>query len=233
MKTLKICQLVLCSCGLLAQPPVDEKAGAPAPIDKRVAGVLPNYRTADGTIPFVPINGKQKLTIAAKDSFDYPVYFIAGIFSGIGQLTNQNPSFGQGMQGFGKRFGTGYGDQMIGNMLAEGTMPALLGEDPRYFRIGSSGGSGGHRLRYALTRIFITKTDRNTLRFNFSEIAGNAMSTAISNAYLPDQRNARDNTQKFVTAIGTDAFSNVIKEFWPDVKRKMEARKAAKAARYP
>ena len=91
----------------MAQAPVDDAATAPKPIDKRVAGVLPNYRTADGTIPFEPIGGKQKLIIAAKDSFDYPVYFIAGIFTGIGQLTNQNPGFGQGLKGFGRRFGTG------------------------------------------------------------------------------------------------------------------------------
>jgi len=218
---------------MLAQSAVEDAAPAGSPIDKRVAGVLPNYRTADGTIPFEPISGKQKLTIAAKDSFDYPVYFLSGFFSSVGQLSNQNPSFGQGLKGFGKRFGTGYGDQMIGNMLAEGAVPALLREDPRYFRIGPGGGSGGYRLRYALTRIFITKTDRNTLRFNFSEIGGNAMSTAISNAYLPDQRNVGDNVQKFFTAIGTDAFSNVIKEFWPDLKKKMQARKAAKEATRP
>ena len=54
------------------------------------------------------------------------------------------------------------------------------------------------------------------------------MSTAISNSYLPDQRNIKDNTQKFFVAIGTDAFSNVIKEFWPDIKKGMLARRAAK-----
>jgi hypothetical protein len=224
--------IALCPCALFAQQAVDEPAPPPVheAIDKRVAGVLPNYRTADGTIPFEPITAKQKMTIAAKDSFDYPVYFLSGFFSGIGQLTNQNPGFGQGLKGFGHRFITGYADQSIGNLLAEGTVPALLHEDPRYFRIGPAGGSGGHRLRYALTRIFVTKTDRNTLRFNFSEILGNAGATAISNAYLPDQRNAMDNTQKFLTAIGTDAISNVIKEFWPDVKHRMQARKAAKLA---
>ena len=222
--------LALSTCGLMGQSAEDVLPATSSHIDKRVAGVLPNYRTADGTIPFAPISAKMKLTIAAKDSFDYPVYFLSGFFSAIGQLSNQNPSFGQGLSGYGKRFGAGYGDQMIGNMLAEGTLPALLREDPRYFRIGSGAGSGGHRLRYALTRILVTKTDRNTTRFNFSEIGGNALSTAISNAYLPDQRNARDNILKFGAAIGTDAFSNVIKEFWPDIKRKIEARKAAKAA---
>lgn len=228
MQILSLCGLLaLCSCGLVAQTPGDEATTVPMTIEKRVAGFLPNYRTADGTLPFEPISAKRKWTIAAKDSFDYPVYILSGLFSGIGQISNQNPSFGRGLSGYGKRFASGYADQAIGNLLAEGTLPALLREDPRYFRVGPGGGSDAHRVRYALTRIFATKTDRNTMRFNFSEIGGNALSTAISNAYLPDQRNANANTRKFVIAIGTDAFSNLIKEFWPDVKRKMQSHKAA------
>ncbi len=202
----------------------------PMVIDKRVAGVLPNYRTADGTIPFVPISGKRKLTIAVKDSFDYPIYFMSGFFASIGQLSNQNPEFGQGMKGFGHRLATGFADQGIGNMLAEGAFPAMLHEDPRYFRIGAGAGGPGKRLGYALTRIFVNKTDSNKVRINFAELGGNATATAISNLYLPSQRNAADNAQKFVTAIGTDAISNVIKEFWPDLKQSMAARKAAKEA---
>jgi hypothetical protein len=234
MKFLSIFLLLsLCSCGLMAQSSVEEPAATATPIDKRVLGVLPNYRTADGTIPFEPISAGRKLNIAAKDSFDYPVYLLSASFAGLGQIANQNPSFGQGLAGFGKRFGAGYGDQMIGNMLAEGIVPALMHEDPRYFRIGPSAGGPGLRIRYALTRILITKTDNNTKRFNFSEIGGNAVATAISNAYLPDQRNVSDNIQKFAYSVGTDAISNVIKEFWPDVKRKFLARRAANAATHP
>ena len=67
-----------------------------APIDKRVFGVLPNYRTADGNAPYQPISPKRKLWIGFKDSFDYPVYFTSAIFAGINQLENTSPRFGQG-----------------------------------------------------------------------------------------------------------------------------------------
>ena len=124
---------------------VEQPAGQP--IDKRIFGVLPNYRTADGSLPFQPITAKHKFYIAAKDSFDYPVYLTAAAVAGLYQLENQNPSFGQGVEGYAKRLATSYGDQAIGNMMTEAIFPALLHEDPRYFRIGSSGGSKWHRMR--------------------------------------------------------------------------------------
>ena len=113
---------------------------AEEPVDKRIAGILPNYRTANLSDTYVGLSQKRKLIIACKDSFDYPLALLGSAFAGIGQLTNDDPSYGQGAQGFAKRFAAGYGDQMIGNMMTEGFFPVLLHEDPRYFRMGASRG---------------------------------------------------------------------------------------------
>jgi hypothetical protein len=208
-------------------PPASPAPASPAPIqpgqtqeppDKRVFGVLPNYRTANETAVYTPISAKQKFVIGLKDSFDYPLFLLAGAFAGEGQLTNQNPSFGQGMAGFGRRLGTGYADQAIGNMMTEAIFPSLLREDPRYFRRGQ--GSKLGRTWYALTRVMVTHTDSGGTRFNFSEWAGNATATAISNAYYPDSRSVGPNIAKLCEMVGTDAVSQVLKEFWPDVKRR-------------
>jgi hypothetical protein len=192
--------------------------GPPAtPEDKRIFGVLPNYRTAEASIPFTPLTARQKYTIAFKDSFDWPVYPTSALFATLYQLENQNPSFGQGMSGYAQRFAAAYGDQMIGNMMTEAIVPSLLHEDPRYFRLGE--GSGWSRARYAATRIFVTRTDSGHSRFNFSEWGGNAAAAALSNAWYPDTRTVSDNAQKLLIQCATDAFSNELKEFWPDVKR--------------
>jgi hypothetical protein len=191
--------------------------------DKRIFGVLPNNRTTEGSIPFKPITAKQKMTIAAKDSFDYPVYPTAALFATLYQLENQNPSFGQGFKGYLKRFGTAYGDQMIGNMMTEGIFPSVFHQDPRYFRVGE--GTKWHRTRMALQQIVICRTDTNHKTFNISEWGGNAFSTAISNAYYPDTRTASDNVSKWLIAVATDSFSNILKEFWPDVKRRLKRHK--------
>jgi len=117
---------------------------------------------------------------------------LVAAFATLYQLENQNPSFGQGMSGYATRVAAAYGDQMIGNMMTEAIVPSLLHEDPRYFRLGE--GSGWSRARYAAA-------------------------AALSNAWYPDTRTVSDNAQKLLIQCATDAFSNVLKEFWPDVKR--------------
>jgi hypothetical protein len=203
-----------------AQAPTENKAGIGdnqgPPGGKRVFGVLPNYRTVDPSQVTGPLKASQKFTIANKDSFDYPLVVLAIGLAGIGQWSNQNPSFGQGTGGFSKRLVTGFADQAIGNIMTEGLFPSMLHEDPRYYRRGT--GSKWSRTAYSFTRLFVTPTDSGSLRFNYSEWAGNAAATAISNAYYTDGRSAGANIGKLGVQIGLDGLGLVLKEFWPDVK---------------
>jgi hypothetical protein len=234
----------LIAIGVLFQPLVAQDAAVPAPaanavpnpadvgavsepghpvagqpvIDKRAFGVLPNYRTSEESIPFKPITTKQKFTIAMKDTFDYPSYVLAAAFAGISQLDNSNPSFGQGLKGYARRYASGVADQDIGNFMTEAVMPSLFHEDPRYFRRGQ--GSVGGRIMYAVSRVAVTKTDAGGRSFNFAEFLGNGTVAALGNAYYPDQVGFSSTMQRMFTQIGTDAISQVLKEFWPDVKRK-------------
>lgn len=192
-------------------------------MNNRVFGVLPNYRTADGSLPFSPLSASRKFYIGYKDSTDYPIFFLAGFFSGISQLQGSNPSFGGGLRGYGKRYAANLGDQMIGNFMSESVYPVLLRQDPRYFRRGS--GSKRSRTVYALTRIFIARNDSGRNAFNFSEVLGVATAVSVSNLYSPDARNWHSNTQKFSTQLATDAMGGVLKEFWPDIKRRFFTRR--------
>jgi hypothetical protein len=186
-----------------------------------VLGVLPNYRTINETDTYQPIDTKHKLIIASKDSFDYPLVLLAAAFAGISQLSNTNPSYHQGVEGFAKRLAGNYANQAIGNMMTEGFFPAMLHEDPRYRRIGPSRGTAKYRTWYAFSRIFVTRTDSGGTRFNYSEWLGNATGVAISNLYQPDQRDWRDNTYALIEQCATDGISQILKEFWPDIKHKL------------
>ncbi|HWZ34216.1 MAG TPA: hypothetical protein VNX18_22920 [Bryobacteraceae bacterium] len=211
------------------QAPAESSSSSPAsaapaqeqepPGGNRVFGVLPNYRTADASQEGTVLTARQKLNIARKDSFDYPLVGLAGALAGLSQLTDEQPSFGQGVKGFGHRLVTNYADQAMGNMFTEGLFPALLHEDPRYFRRGT--GTKWHRTGYALSRVVVTHKDSGGNRFNYSEWLGNASAVAISNAYYPDNRNFSDNATKLLEQVATDAVSQVLKEFWPDIKRKL------------
>jgi hypothetical protein len=107
---------------------------------------------------------------------------------------------------------------MVGNMITEGFLPVLMHDDPRFFRSGT--GSTGARLKSAVRQIFITRTDSGSSRFNAPEWLGSGIGTGISNLYYTDKRTVGSNMQRFGMQIGMDTLSNLVKEFWPDIKQR-------------
>jgi hypothetical protein len=207
------------------QLPYSEQPGVLAPgktaegQDKRVFGVLPNYRTAEMSAATEPLTSHQKFSIAFKDTFDYPLIGVSAVLAGLYQWNDSHPEFGQGMKGYLSRWGTSYCDQLTGNFLTEGLMPVVFREDPRYFRMAK--GAKSRRLVYALTRIVITRTDSGHASFNYAEVLGNGMAAGIGLSYYPDSRDFPDYLQNWGAQLLTDATSQVLKEFWPDIKRKL------------
>jgi hypothetical protein len=189
------------------------------PQDKRAFGFIPNYKTTDASLPYQSISSKEKAIIATKDSFDWTIPIVAAGYAGLGQITNQNRPLGQGFSGYANRFVRTYSDQILGNMLVEAAVPILLKEDPRYFRRGH--GTFWSRVAYSCSRIFVTRTDSGGSRFNYSELIGNSLAVGVSNSYYPGSRNLGGNFGKLSLQLATDAISNALKEFWPDVKHKM------------
>lgn len=184
--------------------------------DKYIFGVLPNYRTAEMSAIGHPLTAKQKLIIATKDSFAYPLVAIGAAYAALYQYDNSHPEFGQGVEGYAKRFGTSYCDQVDGNFMTEGIFPSILKQDPRYFRMAH--GPIRKRVWYSLTRIVVTRTDAGRSTLNASELLGNATAAAIGLSYYPDNRDLPDYLANWGTQLGTDALSQMLKEFWPDVK---------------
>ena len=191
----------------------------PGPEDKRILGIFTNHRTAEESAALSPLTPRGKLTIAWQDTTDRAIFVQAAFLAGIGQWTNDNPSFGQGMEGYAKRYAASYADFAIQNFMTEGLFPTVLHQDPRYFRRRT--GTGRSRLGYAVSRLFITRTDSGKHQFNYSEVVGGATSLAISNAYYLDGRSVGNNLGRYAVQLGFDAASNVLKEFWPDLKRKL------------
>jgi len=186
---------------------------------KRIFGVLPNYKTVEKmNASYEPISARTKFMIARKDSFDWPEFFVAGAMSGLNQITDQNPEWGQGVEGYSKRYGASMADQIIGNYLTEAILPSVLHHDPRYFRLGQ--GSAVRRIAHALSWVIISKTDENHNTLNVSELLGTGASASIGLLYYPSQeRSAGSVRDRFVTQVSFDAASSVLKEYWPDIRR--------------
>jgi hypothetical protein len=204
----------------------DEKADDPNnPKNDRIFLVIPNYGTVEHpTANIPPLTVKQKFKTGAEDAFDTYSIPLAGIVAAISQAENDDAAWGQGWGAFGKRYAATYADTVIGSFMTTGVFPSMLHEDPRYFRMGS----GGFRKRswYALTKLFVTRTDAGKPQFNYSEFMGNATAAGISLTYhTVQERNFSSFGGDYATQIAIDAFANQLKEFWPDIRHKLSHKK--------
>jgi hypothetical protein len=194
--------------------------------DKRILGVIPNYQTVSGPHQNVrPLSVKQKFGLFAKETFDPFILVSAAAGAALSQADNDHPKYGQGSGPYAERFGAAVADVTTQNFFSDAVLASLLREDPRYFR-------KGHeyrfwpRLGYALSRVVVTRTDAGTRSFNYAGILGIGMGIALSNAYYP---NSSVSGSVVATRLGTSlvasALSNILPEFWPDIRQKVFRRK--------
>ena len=196
------------------------------PQNDRLFWILPNYLTVENKkmAHSGPLSAKTKFELSAKTMSDPVTISFIGAMALIGQARNSDPSYGQGVQGYAKRFGTFYADTGIGTLMTTSVFPTLLHQDPRYFQLGS--GSTWRRAMYSVSQIFVTRSDSGERQFNYSEIVGNAVAAGISNAYHPaDQRTLGNTLSVWGTDVMLNALCNVAKEFWPDIRRKIHKQK--------
>lgn len=185
---------------------------------KRILWIFPNYRAVSADTQLPPLSLKAKFWLATQDSFDYSSFITAGFIAGTSQAKKSYPEFGQGAKGFGRYYWHAVTDQAVGNYFTEAIVPTLTREDPRYYTLGHRGFL--KRTGYAVSRLFVTRTDSGGRTFNISEIVGNGAGAGISDLYYPSRERTWTKTgQKWVTQIGLDGVFNIVKEFWPDVNR--------------
>ena len=189
-------------------------------VNDRIFEVLPNYGTVENQNELPPLAPGKKFRLATASVFDWAAYPFNGALSAIAQAKNDPKEWGQGWGAYGKRYGASFADNSIGTYMTVAVFPSLLREDPRYYQLGK--GSFSHRAYHAVNRLFVTRTDSGNQRFNYSESLGNATAAAISNIYhVPSDRTASRNASTFAFLILYDGLSNELKEFWPDIRRKV------------
>ena len=201
----------------------------------RLFFALPNFLTLENAGSVRPLTTGQKYKVVAQGSFD-PIQLVwYGALSGLSQAENSEPGFGQGWAAYGKRFGAYAADGTIENFFVGAILPSMLHQDPRYFQSGH--GSFFARSGYAVSRIFVTRTDSGHHQFNYSEIVGSAMASAISTysyhphpgytpgqttPYIASDRTLKNTASVWGSQVGYDTITLVVKEFWPDIRRKLK-----------
>jgi len=180
---------------------------------QRLLGIVPNYYVS--YVPHAaPLTPRLKFELAWKTTFDPVSLVITGGIAGIEQATNAYDGFGQGAQGYGKRFGTAYADFVSGTFIGGAILPSILKQDPRYFYKGT--GSRTSRFLYAVANAVICKGDNGRWQANYSSILGGLAAGAISNLYYPPQnRNGAALTfENAAIGTGFGAVGNIIQEFF-------------------
>ncbi len=179
---------------------------------QRVFGFIPNFYVTYDPHP-VALTSKQKFELAWKTTIDPVTFAIVGGIAGVQQAQNAFSGYGQGAQGYAKRYGSTYGNLVTGTFIGSAILPSLFKQDPRYFYKGT--GSKQSRILYAIANSVICKGDNGHWQTNYSNILGSLAAGAISNFYYPaENRNGAALTfENTAIGIGATAAANLVEEF--------------------
>ena len=216
--------LAVCAAGVRAQDTgqaaVQAQADAPPPQTKRILGIIPNFRSVNADQKLPPQSVKGKFIETTEDSFDYSAVILPVALAGFNQARNETPEFRQGALGYGRYFWHAALDQTSENYFVGFIFPVITREDSRYYTLGR--GPFWKRAGYALSRAVVTRDDAGREVFNVSEVVGAGAAAGLSNAYYPGRERTFGNTaSQWGLDVGIDALTFGLKEFWPDVNKKL------------
>jgi hypothetical protein len=178
---------------------------------QRFLGVFPNFYTSyiwDAE----PLSSGQKFRLAAHAVFDPLGFVVIGAVAGVQQAANSDSGYGQGTQGYGKRYGAVFAENAVSRMVGGAILPSLLHQDPRYFYQGSGGFRS--RLKHALLSTVVCRGDDRKDHINYSHILGSLAAAAIANAYLPSTNRGVSTTfSTFALTFGGFAGDDFFREF--------------------
>jgi hypothetical protein len=187
---------------------------------KRILGIMPNFRSVSADTKLPPMSPKEKFIIAGKDTFDYSSFLIAGVQAGFAMNGDSYPEFHQGVKGYARYYWHTLADTIDENFMVGGLGPIVFHQDNRFYTLGH----GGFRKRtyYALSRVLISRKDDGSPTFNFAEVIGSGASSGLSTLYYPSKYQTWTKVgQKWLTSDLIDGANFLLKEFWPDINKKV------------
>jgi hypothetical protein len=162
-----------------------------------------------------PLTAEQKVTRRALRLVEPVTLFSSAFGAGIEQLRNMPPQWGQGSEGYARRFASAEGYTAAHNVVALG-FDLAFHLDPRYRRMPRGG--LGPRLWNAVSQTFIANTDSGGKMINVSEIAGNFGAGFVSNAWQPAGHNSTgDALTRAAFGLAYHTARNAAREFLPDL----------------
>jgi hypothetical protein len=166
-----------------------------------------------------PLTTSEKAATRFERMIDPLTLLYSAAGAGIGQWRDEPPEWRQGAAGFGRRFAASEGWKITQNSVALGFDKAF-GLDPRFHH--STETRFWPRLRGAVAQTLVAYKDSGGRAFNYSQVCGSYGASLISNSWFPSHSNGvGDALERGTIGLSLNTASNVAKEFWPDIKRKV------------
>jgi Carboxypeptidase regulatory-like domain len=179
---------------------------------QRVFGVIPNFYVSYDSSP-APLTAKHKFELAWKSASDPVTLIGVGVLAGVDQAGDRWGAYGQGAQGYAKRYGASYANVFASTFIGGAVMPSLLKQDPRYFYKGS--GSKRSRFLYAVASSVMCKGDNGHWQPNYSNVIGSFAGAGLQAAYIPanDRRGSGFVVSSALIRLGETSLAGVLQEF--------------------
>ena len=175
------------------------------------------YGVVDPGEKVPPLYPRDKMLFWAHEEITPVGWFPVVVSAGYEQLTNGDPKYGSDSAAFGERLGAGVLRVSSFRFFSDSLLPTLTHEDPRYFRK-AYGGIMARGL-YAAEQVVVTRRDRGTRSFNYSDIFGHLAGSALTLTYYPaPSANARVVMETWGVSLAGEAGGDLFLEFWPDVR---------------
>lgn len=198
--------------------PADQSALADVPVVNLLANrslFFPNLAVNNK-----PLTVKQKFNLSVANTVSGFNLLGTAAGAGISQARNTYPGYGQGAEGYFKRWGAAMGFSASTNLIGTFAIASMLHEDPRYFVQNS--GKFKSSVGYAVSRIFVCRMDDGSTGTNWAGILGPLGGAAVENTYLPEANRTVGTTfENYGIALAITAGTNTLREFWPHIAKRL------------
>ncbi|MDR0843006.1 MAG: hypothetical protein LBP68_06280 [Acidobacteriota bacterium] len=178
----------------------------------------PTVEPSLSALPVTPLTTGEKFHLHLDATAGPSSIFASAFAAGYSQAVDSVPEWGQGMEGYGKRFAHSFGQKAVSNTVRFG-MQAMLHEDPRYYYSHRAG--LWPRLWHAVGETFVAHKDAGGTRPNYSYFTGMAAGTYLSRQWRPEaDRTTGEYFKSGATSVGVHVVKNIFREFLPDIRRK-------------
>ena len=193
----------------------DQTGGGLFSVLSKSSWVFPTLATGEG-----PLSPGQKFELACRNSVSLATITGALVGSAFNQAINSPEGYGQGAEGYGKRFGADMARSASYNLIGNFAIASVMHEDPRFYV--KKHLSFGQAVKYSAVRVFATRSDDGKPVANYAGLLGPLAAEGLATTYYPDGNNGvGDVFIRYAYDMGWQFGGNLLRQYWPEINRKL------------